>query len=116
MAAVPFVINMHVKYADGYSESIVMTASDVNGQFYLGQDGLSPIRLSGGHGNALIDDLVIGPGTGTDTRTASIRVNGKLIPNVVLQAASAGNVFGRQFQTSPLAVVAGATLLFTQTT
>jgi len=116
MAAVPFVINMVVLYQDGTKENIVLTSSDVNGQFYLGQDGLSPIRLSGAHGNAAVVDMIIGPATGTDTRTATIRVNGKAIPDVVLQAANGGTVYNRQFQSAPLRVPSGATLLFTQTT
>jgi hypothetical protein len=116
MAAVAFVVNAVVLYQDGYKENIVMTAADVNGQFYLGQDGLSPIRLSAAHGNAAIVDMIIGPATGTDTRTATIRVNGKSIPDVVLQAANGGTVYNRQFQSAPLRVPAGATLLFTMTT
>lgn len=116
MAAVPFVINMVMRYQDGYSENIVMAATDVNAGFYLGQDGLSPIMVAGGHGNAIVSDMIIGPATGTDTRTATIRINGKLSPNVVLQAANGSTVIQRQFQQNPLKVPAGATLLFTQTT
>lgn len=116
MAAVPFVLNMVVQYQDGYRENIVMTASDVNAQFYLGQDGLSPIKISAAHGNCYIADLLIGPATGTDTRTATIRVNGKLISDVVLQAANGGTVVSRQFQQTPLRIPSGAVLLFTQTT
>ena len=116
MAAVPFVINMVVQYADGFRENVILTATDVNAQFYLGQDGLSVVNLSGAHGNAAVVDMIIGPATGTDTRTATIRVNGKLIPEIVLQAANGGTVYNRQFQQTPLRVPAGASLLFTQTT
>lgn len=116
MAAVPFVINMLVAYADGTRENITMTASDVNAGFYLGQDGLSPIQVQAGRGHAKVVDMVLGPATGTDTRTATIRVNGKLNPQIVLQAANLGTIVGRQFQQNPLDIPSGATLLFTQTT
>lgn len=116
MAAVPYIVSMKVNYADGYSESIGMTASDVNAQNWLGADGLAPIHLSGGRGTATIVDVLIGPGTGTDTRTATIQVNGKTIPEIVLLAACGSTVIGRQFQQSPLRISAGATMEFTQNT
>lgn len=116
MAAVPFVINTTVQYKDGYRDNIVLTATDVNAQFYLGQDGLAPIQLESGHGPAKIVDMNIGPATGTDTRTATIEVNGKRIPSVVLQAANGSTVVNRQFQLNPLYLPAGASLRFTQTT
>lgn len=116
MAAVPYVVNMTVQYQDGYRENIAMTASDVNAAFWLGQDGLSPIRISGAHGNCYVADIIIGPGTGTDTRTATIRVNGKLISDVVLLAANGSTVINRQFRQNPLRLPAGCTCLFTQTT
>lgn len=116
MAAVPFVITMIVAYKNGTKEAINMTATDVNGGFYLGQDGLSPINIAGGRGNAAIVDMIIGPLTGEDTRTAEIRINGKLSPDIVLQAANGGTVVSRQFQQTPLRIPAGATLLFKQTT
>jgi len=116
MAAVPFVANIVAQYADGFTENIACTVSDVTTEFYLGQDGLSPINMAGGHGNGIIKDIILGPAGGTDTRTATIRINGKLNPNIVLNSANLGAVIGRQFQQNPLKFPAGATLLFTQVT
>jgi len=115
MAPVPFVANIVVAYKDGFKESISCTVSDVNAGFYLGQDGLSPVRISAAHGNAAIVDLMLST-TGTDTRTATIRVNGKAIPEIVLNGANGGTVVNRQFQMVPLRLPAGANLLFTQVT
>jgi len=115
MAAVAFVANLVLVYQDGFKESIACTVSDVTGAFYLGQDGLSPIRISGAHGNAALVDLMLST-TGTDTRTATIRINGKAIPEIVLNGANGGTVVSRQFQQTPLRLPAGASLLFTQVT
>ncbi len=113
--ATAYVGNINVKYQDGSSENIAVTSSDVNGEFFLGQDGLSPIRISAAHGNAIISDMVLAPAA-TSTRTLTVRVNSKLIPDVVVIGANQGTVIGRQFQQNPLRIPAGASLLFTQVT
>ena len=114
--ATAYVVNLVVQYQDGFRESIALTASDVNAEFWLGQDGLSPINISGAHGNAYIADAIISP-TPASTRTCAIRINGKLSPEVVLLGANlATGVGGRQFVNTPLRLPAGANLLFTQTT
>jgi hypothetical protein len=115
MAAAAFVANLVFQYADGYRENIACTVSDVNAGFYLGPDGLSPIHLNGSHGNVALVDVLLSA-AGTDTRTATIRVNSKADPNIVLNGANVGTVVGRQFQQTPLRLPSGATLLFTQVT
>ena len=113
--ATAYVANIVVQYQDGATENIAVTASDVNAEFWLGQDGLSPIRISSAHGNAIIRDIIINPAPAS-TRTATIRVNSKLIPDVVLLGANIGTVVSRQMQAVPLRLPSGASLLFTQTT
>ena len=113
--ATAYIGNIVIQYQDGYTENIAVTSSDVNGEFWLGQDGLSPIRVSAAHGNAIIRDVITNPAA-TSTRTCTIRVNGKLIPDVVLIGANVGTVVSRQFQQVPLRIPSGAVLLFTQTT
>ena len=115
MAATPFIFSMFVKYQDGFSEQISCTGSDVNAANILGPDGLAPIRISGAHGNAIIADIILGP-IATDTRTSTIQVNGKTIPEVVLHSANYGTIIGRQFQQQPLRLSQGAVLEFTQNT
>jgi hypothetical protein len=115
MAATAFICSIVVKYQDGYSEQIPCTASDVNAANWLGPDGLAPIRISGAHGNAIISDIILGP-VATDTRTSTLEVNGRRIPEIVLHAANYGAVVGRQFQQTPLKLTQGAVLEFTQNT
>jgi len=109
------VINMTVKYANGSVESIIATADDTNGNNYLGADGLAPIRMSGAKGNCAIVDMSIAPAP-TSTRTGTIRVNGKLIPETVLFGANLGANVLRQFQQAPLRLPQGATITVTQVT
>jgi hypothetical protein len=113
--ATAYVANINAVYADGYSENIAVTADDVNGNNWLGQDGLSPIRFSAAHGNFIIRDIIINPAP-TSTRTATIRVNSRLIPDVVLLGANIGTVVGRQFMGVPLRMPQGANIQFSQVT
>jgi hypothetical protein len=113
--ATAYVASIFVKYQDGASEQISATCDDVTTNNWLGVDGLAPIRLSGAHGNAIIADIVLAP-TPASTRTSTIRVNGKVIPEVVLHGANLGTTFGRQFQQQPLRLPAAATLTFAQLT
>lgn len=113
--ATAYVASLFVKYQDGFSEQISATADDTNGNNYLGVDGLAPIRLNGAHGNAIIADVVLAPAP-TSTRTSTIRVNGKTIPEVVLNGANLFSTIGRQFQQQPLKLSQGAVITFTQVT
>jgi len=115
MAATPYVANIVVQYRSGLKESIPATASDVNGEEWVAPDGTDFFRLNGSAGDAKIVDIVHSA-AGVDTRTAQIRVNGKLLPEVVLGGANVGTVVNRQFQQTPLIVPAGAQLEFIQVT
>jgi len=113
--ATAYVSSIMVKYQDGFTEQITATADDVTTNNWLGVDGLAPIRMNGSHGNCAIVDIQIAP-TPTDTRTSTIRVNGKSIPEVVLHGANLGTTIGRQFQQNPLKLTSGATITFAQLT
>ena len=113
--ATAYVASIFVKYQDGYSEQISATGDDVTTANWLGMDGLAPIRLNGAHGNAIIADIVLAPAP-TSTRTSTIRVNGKTIPEVVLNGANLFSTIGRQFQQQPLKLSQGAVVTFTQLT
>lgn len=115
MAATPYVANIVIQYQDGARESIPATASDVTTEEWVAPDGTDFFKLSGAHGNAAIVDIILSA-AGVDTRTATINVNGKQIPTVVLGGANTGSTLNRQFQQTPLMVPAGATLEFTQVT
>lgn len=113
--ATAYVASILVRYQDGYSEQISATADDTTTNNWLGVDGLAPIRISGSHGNAIIADIVLSP-TPASTRTSTIRVNGKTIPEVVLHGANLGTTIGRQFQQNPLKLMQGASITFAQLT
>ena len=115
MVATPYVGVIILQYQDGFSEQYPFTASDVNAAFWLGPDGLSPIKASGAHGNGIIKDIILSA-AGVDTRTATIRVNGRAVPEIVVLGANIGTQVLRQFQQSPIKYPAGASMLFTQTT
>ena len=113
--ATPFVGNIVVQYRNGQRESIPATMSDVNAEEWVAPDGTDFFNLNGSLGDAKIIDVVLNTG-GADTRTSTININGKAIPEVVLHGANVGTVVGRQFQATPLVVPQGAKLEFTQTT
>ena len=115
MVATPFVGNIVIQYRNGQRESIPATMSDVTADEWVAPDGTDFFNLNGSLGEAKIIDIVLSAG-GIDTRTSSIRVNGKALPEVVLHGACVGTVVGRQFQQTPLLVPTGAKLEFTQTT
>ena len=113
--ATAFVASIMVKYQDGFTEQITATCSDVTAQNWLGVDGLAPIKMNGAHGNCAVVDIQISP-TPADTRTSTIRVNGRSIPEVVLHGANLGTTIGRQFQQNPLKLSSGSSVTFAQLT
>ena len=115
MVATPFVGNIVVVYGNGKRESIPATMSDVTTEEWVAPDGTDFFRLDGSAGKAKIVDIIMSA-SGADTRTSTIRVNGKLLPEVVLHGANVGTIVGRQFQQTPLYVPQGAQLEFTQLT
>lgn len=92
-----------------------VTISDVNGGFYVFQDGQTIVQLPAGEGVIRLVDLIISVG-GTDTTTAAIDVNGQRIGTVIGNTANLNANLARQFLGAPIAFAAGASLRFTQQT
>jgi len=113
--ATPFVGNIVVVYANGKRESIPASMNDVTANEWVAPDGTDFFRLDGSAGKGKIVDIILNTG-GADTRTSQIRVNGKLLPDVVLHGANLGSTVGRQFQQTPLIVPQGAQIEFIQIT
>jgi len=115
MAATPFVGNIVVVYQNGKRETIPCTMSDVNAQAWVGPDGTNLIKLDGSAGQAKIIDIMLSA-AGVDTRTSTIRVNSKLLPETVLHGVNIGTAVLRQYQQVPLRLPQGAQLQFNQIT
>jgi len=115
MVATPFVGNLVVVYQNGKRESIPVTCSDVNAALWVGPDSTTSIKLDGSAGQAKIIDVMLSA-AGVDTRTSSIRVNGKLLPETVLHGVNIGTSVLRQYQQVPLKVPQGAQISFIQNT
>ena len=114
MAATPFKATVVVQNAAGQRVSKFYTVSDVNAAFYIALSGGTELPLS-----ALpckIVDVILS-GAGVDTTTATIFINGTDSSGVrVVNSANLYSVLGRQFQSAPLAIPAGALVKFTQNT
>ena len=115
MVATPFVGNVVVVYQNGKRESIPVTMSDVTAAAWVGPDGTTLIKLDGSAGQAKIIDIMLSA-AGADTRTSTIRVNGKLLPETVLHGVNIGTAVLRQYQQVPLKLPQGAQIQFNQNT
>lgn len=113
MAATPFTGIIVVQYRSGLKESIPATMSDVADAEWVAPDGTDFFHLNASGGDARIVDIVLST-AGVDTRTSTIRVNGVLVPTIILHGANVGTVVNRQMQQTPLNLPAGAQLEFTQ--
>jgi hypothetical protein len=90
------------------------TVSDVNAAFYIFPDGNNFVTLPGG-ANWILKDISLSA-AGTDTRTATIFVNGLNSGRTLLNAANLGTNYSRQFMLGPLQFSGGTNLRFTQNT
>ena len=113
--ATPYVANLVIQYQDGRRESLPATASDVTTEEWVAPDGTDFFKISGAHGNAAIVDIILSANP-PSVRTATINVNGKAVPTVVLLGANVGTVVSRQFQQTPLRLPSGAQVEITQVT
>jgi hypothetical protein len=114
MAAAAFKATVVVQNSAGQRVAKYYTVSDVNAAFYIALSGGTELPLS-----ALpckIVDIILSA-AGTDTSTASIFINGADSSGVrIVNSANVSTVLGRQFQSAPLAIPAGALVKFTQNT
>jgi hypothetical protein len=114
VAAAPFLAVLKFA-AKGETFNYPCTISDVNAAFYIFPDGNSDVVLPSNKGPLALVDVVLSA-AGTDTRTATIWVNGKNTGEVVLNAGNIGTNVARQFVGSPLLIAPASRLRFIQVT
>lgn len=113
MVAVAYKVAMKVINSAGQQRSIPLTASDVNAAFWLFPSGGSELQLSSLP--AVIADVIY-TGSGTDTSSVSIFVNGIDSGIKMFNGANLGTVYDRQVKTAPISIPAGALVRFVQNT
>jgi hypothetical protein len=91
-----------------------LTASDVNGEFWLHPSGASEIPLHGSKDAYIVDAIL--SAAGTDTSQVEFFVNGQSTGTKLLNATSIATTVTRPFHLAPLLVPAGAALKAKQST
>jgi len=91
-----------------------LTASDVNGEFWLHPSGASEIPLHGTQDVYLLDAIL--SAAGTDTTQVEIFIGGASTGVKLLNATTVGTVVGRPLNTAPVRVPAGQALKVKQLT
>lgn len=115
MAATPYKAILKFKCGDGHSFQQACTVSDVNGEYFVFQDGQGDLTLPSTHGAVYLVDVVLSA-AGVDTSKAAIWANGKDTGEVILGAANVGTNFSRQFMGSPVGFVPAARIRIKQAT
>lgn len=116
MAAAAYKVSMLVAKGSpqGPKRIFPMTASDVNGEFWLFPSGSSEVTLNGSEDTYLVD--VIYSSSGTDTSQVEFFVNGLSDGTKILNATSLATTIIRPLQTAPFRVPRGATFKIKQLT
>jgi len=91
-----------------------LTASDVNGEFWLFPSGSSEVTLNGSEDVYIVDAIL--SAAGTDTSQAEFYLNGMAEGTKLLNATSIATTVVRPFQSAPFRVPKGATLKIKQLT
>jgi len=116
MAAVAFKALLNFVGSDGHPFSYFCTVSDVNGAYYIHTDGQGEVKLPTNHGGIVYLKDVILSAAGTDTTTGTIFINAKNTGEYLVNASNLGTNLSRQFQQTPMAIAAGASLRILQNT
>lgn len=114
MAATPYTVSLTVANSAGQRKMFNLTASDVTTELWLLPSGanISQYTAKGG----VISDIIVSA-AGVDTSQVTVYVNGQTNGYVVYPALNLPTaVGGRQVQTNPIGVPAGAMLQFIQVT
>jgi len=114
MVAAPFKATLQVRGNQG-TVSYRCTVSDVNGEFYVFQDGNGDVVLPSNLGTMALTDIILSA-SGTDTSQGEIFVNGKTTGVIINNPANAGTVFNRQFMTAPIGLAPASRLRIKQLT
>lgn len=116
MAAAPFKATLIFALGSPNSANRISypcTVSDVNAAYYIFPDGQGQVTLP------LVPTYLVDvnlSAAGTDTTTASIYVNAKVIGDRVQNAGNVGTVYQRQFNLAPVGFKPGATIRLQQNT
>lgn len=99
---------------DGPRKLFPLTASDVNGEYWLFPSGSSEIVLNGSHDVYIVDTIL--SAAGTDCSNSTLYVGGMAEGTVLLHATSIGTIVNRPLQMSPVRVPCGQTVKWKQNT
>ena len=113
MTASPFKAVLIFTCEDGSQISYPCTVSDVVGEYYTFPDGSDSVTLPAIHGVLFLTDVILSD-VGADTSQAELYINGKFSGEKILNSANKGDVFNRQFMSSPIAIAPGARLKIKQ--
>ena len=113
MTASPFKAVLIFTCEDGTQVNYPCTVSDVAGEYYVFPDGNNDVVLPMTHGVLFLTDVILSD-VGADTTQAEIYVNGKFTGEKIMNSANKGDVFNRQFMSSPIAIAPGARLRIKQ--
>ena len=91
-----------------------MTASDVNGEFWLFPSGSSEVTLNGSEDVYIVDAIL--SASGTDTTQTEFYINGLAEGTKILNATSLATTIVRPLSQAPLRVPKGATFKAKQLT
>jgi len=111
--AAAFKISLMVRNAKGQVKPYSMTASDVNGEYWLFQSGGSELSLSSLP--CVIDDCIL-TAAGTDCSQTELFVNGVSTGIRIYHAANLGTVYDRQLKSAKIVIPANAQVKFKQLT
>lgn len=91
-----------------------VTASDVNGEYWLFPSGSSEIVLNGSNDVYVVDTIY--SASGTDTTQVEFFINGMSEGTRILNATSTGTIVQRPLQSAPLRIPKGSTVKIKQLT
>lgn len=112
MAAAPYKVVLSIQTSEG-KKSVPLTASDVNAAAWVFPSGGTELQLSSGQ--AVITDIIY-TAAGTDTTSVDVFVNGINTGYRIFNGTNLYNVLGRQIQSTPIGIRAGALVKFVQNT
>jgi len=115
MVAAPFKAVLKFVNSRGQALQYACTVSDVNAAFYVFQDGQNQVTLPATMGTLFLTDVILSA-AGTDTSQGVMYVNGRRIPERVMNAANVATNLSRQFMGAPVPIAGGANFRIEQLT
>lgn len=115
MVAAPFKAVLVFKTEGGASYTQRATVSDVNGEYYVFQDGSSDLTLPSDEGIVVLTDVQLSA-AGTDTSYAVIYANQRETGEQIQNALNLASNLARQYVGTGIAFKAGARIKIKQVT